>query len=594
MSWKQTSRNQSRLAQEKNRVPVRPGGRIRIALAFANTYRLGMSNLGFQVVYQLLNRLPHVSCERVFYPDADLLADFRSGRERLQSLESGRPVSDFHLLAFSVPFENDYANLLEMIRFSGLPLKAQDRREEHPLVAVGGVAAFLNPEPLAPFVDLVFVGEAEGLLSAFVEKFQDGLRSSAISRREFLEGLAADAPGIYVPRFYEPRFAPDGLLQGFRRKRSLPKRIRAARAPDLNDWPAQSAFVCSETEFSETALIEIGRGCGRGCRFCAAGFIYRPPRFRSAETVVQAASRWEGAAKRVGLVSAAVADHPQVDRLCRELLAQGFQLTFSSLRADRLSPEILQSVGKSALKSVAIAPEAGSERLRRVINKDLEEAQILEAAERLTQCGILHLKLYFMIGLPTETLEDLEAIAALVKKIKHHVLEKSRGRKRIGTITVSIHSFVPKPFTPFQWAPFAGVGPLKEKAKWIRRALGKVANVRVHFDLAKWAYVQALLARGDRRVAWLLEKVAGEGLSWTQAFKKSPHNPDFWVLRERDPHEVFPWEILDHGIKRSYLWAEYEKAREGTPTQACDTASRCTRCGVCLRAAPDAEAPKGA
>lgn len=587
MSWKQTSRNQARLAEEKAWVPVNPGGRIRIALAFPNTYRLGMSNLGFQVVYRILNELPDVSCERVFYPDADLLPDFRAGRERLQSLESGRPVGDFHLLAFSVPFENDYPNLLEMIRFSGLPLRSRDREDDHPLVAVGGVAAFLNPEPLAPFADLVFVGEAEGLLPAFVEKWKELEETAGISREDLLETLASDVPGIYVPRLYEPRFGPDGLLEGFRRKkRSLPKRIRAARALSLDDSPAQSVFVCRDTEFSETALVEIGRGCGRGCRFCAAGFIYRPPRFRSADSVLAAARSWRDHTGRVGLVSAAVADHPDTERLCRDLLGEGFELTFSSLRADRVSPEILKSAGESVLKSVAIAPEAGSERLRRVINKDLSDEEILEAAERLTHCGILHLKLYFMIGLPTETPDDLEAAVALVKRLKHHVLERSRGKKRIGTITVSIHSFVPKPFTPFQWVPFAGVGPLKEKARWIGRALGRVANVRVHFDLPKWAYVQALLARGDRRVADMLEKVVWEGLSWTQVFKKSPHNPDFWVSREREPDEHFPWEILDHGIKRSYLWAEYRKALEGAATEACDPRSDCTRCGACARTPP--------
>ncbi|SHG10922.1 Radical SAM superfamily enzyme YgiQ, UPF0313 family [Desulfacinum infernum DSM 9756] len=587
MSWKQTSRHQSRMAEEKALVPVNPGGRIRIALAFPNTYRLGMSNLGFQVVYRLLNTAPDVSCERFFHPDPDLLPAFRSGRERLISVESGRPAGDFHLLAFSVPFENDYPNILEMIRFAGLPVRASDRGQGDPLVAVGGVAAFLNPEPLAPFADLVFVGEAEGILPAFVEKWRDLLERPGMSREDLLEALASDVPGIYVPRFYEPRFGPDGLLVGFRRKKgSLPKRIRAARAPSLDDSPGQSVFVCRETEFSETALVEIGRGCGRGCRFCAAGFIYRPPRFRSAESVLAAVRSWRDHTGRVGLVSAAVADHPDVERLCRDLLDEGFQLTFSSLRADRVSPEILKSAGESALKAVAIAPEAGSERLRRVINKDLTEAEILEAAERLTQCGILHLKLYFMIGLPTETRDDLEAVVALVKRIKHHVLERSRGKKRIGTITVSIHSFVPKPFTPFQWVPFAGVGPLKEKAGWIRKALGKVANVRVHFDLPKWAYVQALLARGDRRVADMLEKVALEGMSWTQVFKKSPHNPDFWVLREREPDERFPWEVLDHGIKRSHLWEEYQKALEERPTDACDTTTRCTRCGACARTRP--------
>ncbi len=589
MSWNQIHRYRQWLALERGLIRPNPGGKIRIALAFPNVYRLGMANLGFQTVYRLLNATQDVLCERVFYPDPDLLPAFRDGRERLVSVESGTPVRDFDLLAFSLPFENDSPNILEMIRFCGIPVRAEDRSEGDPLVALGGVVAFLNPEPLAPFMDFFFVGEAEGMLKEFRETWCEALQKR-LSRAEFLELLGRSCPGVYVPRFHHPEYERDGVFRGFVPSKGFSDRIQRAGA----GRPGEAAFsvlVSEKAEFSETALVEVGRGCGRGCRFCAAGFVYRPPRFLAVDAVWKAADRWRGKADRVGLVSAAVSDHPDVDELCKGLMDRGFRLTFSSLRADRVSPEILQAMDQSALKSVAIAPEAGSERLRRVINKDLTDEEILEAADRLTSCGILHLKLYFMIGLPTETSEDLAAIVDLVKRIKHHVLERSRGKKRIGTITVSVHSFVPKPFTPFQWVPFAGVGTLKERARKIRQGLGKVANVRVHFDLPKWAYVQALLSRGDRRVADLLEKVALERMGWSQAFKRWAYNPDFWVVRQRERDEVFPWEIVDHGIRREYLWSEYERALAEKQTPPCGVASKCVRCGVC-QGRDEGDAPK--
>lgn len=582
MLWKLRKRQQQWLAEEKGTILKDWRGRVRIALAFPNRYAVGMSNLGFQSVYAALNALDGVVCERVFYPEAEDIPILRRDPGKLLSVESQRPLADFHLVAFSLPFENDYINVLEMLQWGGIPLRAEDRRESDPLVAAGGVAVFLNPEPLAPFMDFIFVGEAEALLPDFESLWKD-LREGDLPRKEFLKTLAEQVPGIYVPSFFAVSYRPEGDLEsmeplaGF----NIPRRVRYRRADLSRGKPCHTVIFTPHTEFSNVLLLEIGRGCGHGCRFCAAGYVYRPLRYHRADVLLKATEPMIREIPRVGLVSAAVSDHPEITYLCDAFLEKKGALSFSSLRADSLTPEIVTALQESRHQSVAIAPEAGSDRMRRVINKNLTVQQIHEAVDLLTEKGILHLKLYFMIGLPTETLEDLQAIVDLAKDIKHHVLKISRGKKRLGTITLSIHGFVPKAFTPFQWASFAGVRELKDRSRWIQKALQKVPNVRVHFDMPKWAYVQALLARGDRRAAELLQRVALGGVAWTQALREFPFNPDFWVMRERGSEELFPWEIIDHGVKRSYLWEEYRRALAGMSTPPCRLEENCRRCGAC-------------
>lgn len=575
-------RHRQWLDEEDGTIEKDWGGRSRVALAFPNRYSIGMSNLGFQTVYGLFNLSEDIVCERVFYPEPHAGESARDAAGGLLSLESRRPVRDFDLLVFSIPFENDYPHVLEMLALAGIAPRARDRRPDAPLVAAGGVAVLLNPEPLSAFVDFHFIGEAEALLPDFLAFWSKGGRSLARGR-EHLRDLALDVPGIYVPSLYQPVYGPDGALDSLDPMpgSGVPARVAGRRADLERSRPCRTVLLTPNTEFSNVSLLEIGRGCGRGCRFCAAGYVCRPLRYHSAEKLVECAREELQRTSRIGLVSAAVSDHPEISLLCRSLLEAGGSLSFSSLRADTITTEIISTLCAGGHHAVAIAPEAGSERLRRVINKNLTEEQILNAVELLTEQGILHLKLYFMIGLPTETPADLEAIVDVVKRIKHHVLQKSRGLKRMGTITLSIHSFVPKPFTPFQWVAFAGVRELKERAQRIRKALQRVPNVRVHFDLPKWAYVQALLARGDRRVSLLLEKVALEGLSWTQAMRSVPFNPDFFVMRERGPDEIFPWEVVDVGVRREYLWEEYRRAFSEQMTSACEVDRNCRRCGAC-------------
>lgn len=583
MLWKLKQRQLAWLAQEKGTIHKDWGGKLRIAIAFPNRYAVGMSNLGFQSVYRTFNGFPDVLCERVFYPEPEDLELIRRNPGQLISVESQRPISDFHILAFSLPFENDYSQAVEMLSFAGIPAIAEQRGESHPLVASGGIAVLLNPEPMAPFMDFFFIGEAEAILPDFWDSWYNW-KDSGMSRRELLLELARQIQGIYVPSLYRMRYGHEGTLEAVEplQVEGVPERIIYRRADLSQASPCRTLITTPNTEFSDSTLIEIGRGCGRGCRFCAAGFVYRPVRFHSADAVLNTDTPMPDEVQRIGLVSAAVSDHPEVTEICETLLRRGASLSFSSLRADTLSPAVLSALTASGHRSVAMAPEAGSERLRRVINKNITEEQIVHAAEQIIEAGILQLKLYFMIGLPTETMDDLEAIVDMAKRIKHQVLKMSRGKRRLGSIVLSVNAFVPKAFTPFQWVPFAGVRVLKERARWIQNALRKVPNIRVHFDLPKWSHVQALLARGDRRVASFLEKVAVGGRSWQQALREAPINSDFWVMRERGRDEFFPWEISDHGIKRAFLWEEYRRAMEGKTSPPCRPETDCVRCGVCL------------
>ncbi len=570
------------LSQEKGTIFKNWSGRFRVALAFPNRYAVGMSNLGFQSVYAGLNSHDGVLCERVFYPEHEDIQGLRNEDCGLLSVESQTPVHQFHLLAFSVSFENDIPNVLQMLQMASMPAKAEERDSRYPLVAAGGVAVFLNPEPLAPYMDFILVGEAEALLPQLWDHMK-GMATRPFDRSPFLGHLARSTPGIYVPSLYGVSYEKGGQLAAMEPLpgSGVPERVVHQKADFSVSSPCRTVITTPNAEFKSVNLLEIGRGCGRGCRFCAAGFVYRPMRTHSARSLLASVQNHLARIPRVGLVSAAVSDHPEISDLCRNLLDLGGALSFSSLRADGLTPELVSALKSSEHSSVAIAPEAGSQRLRQVINKNLRLEEILSAVDLLTEKDILHLKLYFMIGLPTETRDDLQAMVDMAKSVKHRVLQISRGKKRLGDITLSVNSFVPKPFTPFQWFPFAGVRELKDRARWIRKALQKVANVRVHFDLPKWAYVQALLARGDRRVSPILDKVALEGWSWAKAMKQTPVNADFWVMRERERDELFPWEIIDHGIKREYLWEEYQKALAGKETAPCDVESGCTRCGAC-------------
>jgi len=544
--------------------------KIRIALVYPNSYHVGMSSLGYQTLYDLLNGFDQVVCERVFLPESK-----GSETVRPTTIESGRPMADVDIIAFSISFENDYPHLLTLLEQAGIPLRSADRSSRHPLVIAGGVACFLNPEPIAPFIDCFLLGEAEGILSRFFEIFESGT-----DPQKLLKNLACHVPGAYVPAFYKVRYHNDGTLATFQPQEDVPPKIKRVTLKNLNQISTSSAVVTPHTTFDRSFLVEVGRGCPHGCRFCSAGFIYRPPRFRSIAKLEQTIDRGAQLTDRIGLVGAAVSDLPEIEKLCEKYNDQNLRISFSSLRADRITPGLLSILKKSNVKTATIAPEVGSDRMRRVINKGITEKDVLTAATMLVENGVPNLKLYFMIGLPGESEADVAAIIKLVKQIKHRFLTSSRARKHIGTITVSLNSFVPKPATPFQWAAMDDVRTLKGKIKKIKAELKKVANLRINSDIPRWAYIQALFSRGDRRVADILLMAHANKGNWAQTLKTVHLNSDFYVLRERDPGETLPWDFIDHGIKKSFLRREYQRAKQELTTPACEVET-CRMCGVC-------------
>ena len=544
--------------------------KIRIALVYPNRYHVGMSSLGYQTLYDLLNGLDQVVCERVFLPESK-----GSETARPTTLESGRPMADADIIAFSISFENDYPHLLTLLEQAEIPLQSSARTTRHPLVIAGGVACFLNPEPIAPFIDCFLLGEAEGILPRFFEVFETGA-----DKGELLKNLACYVPGAYVPAFYHARYHNDGRLAAFEPRGEVPPKIKRVTLNDLNQISTSSAVVTPHTTFDRSFLVEVGRGCPHGCRFCSAGFIYRPPRFRSIARLEQTIDRGAQLTDRIGLVGAAVSDLPEIEKLCQKYSEQDLRISFSSLRADRITPGLLSVLKKINVKTATIAPEVGSERMRRVINKGITEKDVLTAATTLVENGIPNLKLYFMVGLPGESEADIDAIIKLVKQIKHRFLSSSRARKNDGTITVRLNSFVPKPATPFQWAAMDDVRTLKSKIKKIKTELKKVANLRINSDIPRWAYIQAMFSRGDRRVADILLTAHANKGNWAQTLKTVHLNSDFYVLRERDPDETLPWDFIDHGIKKSFLRREYQRAKQELTTPACQVES-CRMCGVC-------------
>jgi radical SAM superfamily enzyme YgiQ (UPF0313 family) len=551
-------------------------GRIRVALAYPNRYAVGMSNLGFQAVYRLFNAHDSVVCERMFLP-----APARKTQRLLRSVESGRGPNEFDIIAFSVSFENDYPHLLSLLQQSGLPLAAKDRGAPHPLVVAGGVACLLNPEPIAPFIDCFLLGEAEMIIPGFI-----GLFDPDADRRQLLRRMARDLPGTYVPALYRPAYHKDGRIASFSPIDEVPAQVTPPWCSDVDPHKAVTAVHTEDTAFAGTHLVEVSRGCPHGCRFCSAGFVYRPPRFRSIARIAEQIAEGRRHTDRIGLVGAAVSDLPDLEHLCRLPEMGDTRISFSSLRADALTPALIGLLKQNRVKTATIAPDAGSERMRQVINKGLTEPRILQAAEDLVRGGIPNLKLYFMIGLPTETDADIQAVIDLCRRIRDTFVEASRPLGRIGTIQVSINSFVPKPVTPFQWAAMDTVNALNRKMKTLRQALNRLPGLSVQAESVKGSAAQALLSRGDRRAADILLDVHGHHGSWAPVRRSRMWEFDFFAHRERSREELLPWQFIDHGITSAFLRREYEKALRAQPSPDCPVHS-CSRCGVCSGEAPE-------
>jgi radical SAM superfamily enzyme YgiQ (UPF0313 family) len=556
-SWEQRERARLVLSKEVGYVRKPHGDRLRVALAFPNTYWVGMSNLGFQTVYRLFNASDEIVCERVFLPPKQELATLLASRAPLITLESQAPVSDFDVFAFSVSFEWDYVNVLTLLRLAGIPRYAAERGDRYPLIVIGGAVTFVNPEPLALFADVIAAGEGEVLVPS-IERACAG----ASDRTELLKLLARER-GFYVPAFYEPRFGADGALTGYEAaagiEAPLPVRKAAVRATDALAPPATSIFT-PDTEFGSRLLIEVVRGCANLCRFCWAGYNYLPVRPFPADLILEIAEASRPHASRVGLVSIALCDHPEIERILARLHAMGYAISPASLRLDDLTASIVSVLRASGERTITIAPETGSDRLRRVINKTVTNDEILDRADLIFASGIENLKLYYMIGLPTETDDDLVAIRDLTMQIRDRMLKHARPRGSIGRIVGSVNPLIPKPGTAYQWLPMEDLAVTDKKIRRLRALMAGIDNVYFNIKSERHSYYQALLSLGDRRVAPAIEAAERNGQNWRAAVAETGVDADYYIFRDRSRDTALPWDIIDGGLKASFFQAEYAKA----------------------------------
>ncbi|HEV8587149.1 MAG TPA: radical SAM protein [Methylomirabilota bacterium] len=564
MSWKLKKKAQSLLAAEQGTVYRDWGGRVSIALVYPNTYAVGMSNLGFQTIYKHLNALPDVVCERVFMPEPADLEEMRRTSTPPLSLESQRPLTDFQLIGFSVTYEGDYVNVLRLLDQAGIPLRAAERRPHDPLVLMGGVCAFSNPEPVAPFMDFIVVGEGEELVGELMQAYREGYRE----RETFLDGLVR-LEGVYVPDRHDVTYAGDGTVAEVKALRGAPEIVVKRRLKQVDQFRTIAAVKTPNAEYGHMALLEVGKGCGRGCRFCLEGQVYRPVRHRSVaalgETIAELAAQGE---KRIGLVGACVSDYPWIGELLKIVEANGMELSISSLRADSLTDDLVAGLARGGHRTLTIAPEAGTERLRRAIRKAITDEQIFAACDLVRARGIPNLKCYFMIGQPTETADDVAAIPELARRMLERLKVLDPTGKPFGKLTLSISSFVPKPWTPFQWAAFDGAESLNAKLETIKRGVRTFSNIRVLHENPREAALQALLARGDRRVGDFLALAARLDGDWRRALREWEGDPAFYTTRERAVGERMPWDHFDVGVKKAGLVREWERALVPEPVVA--------------------------
>jgi radical SAM superfamily enzyme YgiQ (UPF0313 family) len=560
MNWKQKKKYETLLNRESGFVKKVWGTGHTVCLAYPNSYRIGMANLGFQTVYKIINETPSFLCERVFLPASGDDAEFGTGAAETVSLESQKPIRDFDILAFSVSFENDYPSILKLLDLGGLPLLAKDRTSEHPLVIGGGIALTLNPEPLSDYFDVFILGEAEETLPQFAQVFAE-TSSRGLDRRALLIALQKQIPGIYVPALYTVSYFPEGIIQAVRpREQGLPERIQISPVKNINAFCTTEVVSSIDSEMADMFLVEVNRGCPHLCRFCAAGHVYAPTRFRRYEEIVSAIDRGLAAKNKIGLVGTAVSDHPDLLRICQYIVDRNAQAGIGSLRLDRMDEKIVDMLKAGGIETVALAPEAGSQRLRDLLRKGITTDDILQACRMLIEKEMSNLRLYFMVGLPTETDEDIDAIIDLAKKIQHTALSHTEGKRKFRRITLSINQFIPKPRTPLQWCGLADVQDVGKKIKKIVHAFRQDKQVNVIADVPKWNYVQALLSLGDRRVGDILLAVHRLNGNWQRALKDVNINPDFYVYRQKDLDEFLPWDVIEVGVSKRHLINEYRKA----------------------------------
>ncbi len=572
---------------------------IRFCMCFPDVYEIGMSHLGIQILYDMFNQREDTWCERVYSPWPDLDKVMREEQIPLFALESQDPVKDFDFLGITIQYEMCYTNILQVLDLSQIPLRAADRTEEHPFVMGGGPCAY-NPEPLAPFFDMFYIGEGETVFNDLLDIYKEWKKSGK-SRKEFLE-MAAKVPGIYVPAFYDVEYHEDGTIKAFTPNNPHAKeKIEKQVVMDVtHTYYPRKPVVPFIKATQDRVVLEIQRGCIRGCRFCQAGMLYRPTRERDLEFLKDTARALieNTGHEEISLSSLSSSDYSElpelIDYLIEECSARKVNISLPSLRIDAFSLDVMSKVQDIKKSSLTFAPEAGSQRLRDVINKGLTEEVILEGAARAFQGGWTRVKLYFMLGLPTETEEDMKGIAHLAEEIakKYYEIPKDQRHGRC-QIVVSTSFFVPKPFTPFQWAGMFRKEDYLDKAKVVKEEIRAQLNqksIKYNYHEADVTVLEGILARGDRKVADVLEAAYKKGAIfdswseyfrydlWMEAFEELGIDPEFYTLRERSLEEIFPWDFISIGVTKNFLKREWEKAMKGEVTPNCR--QQCSGCGA--------------
>ena len=558
---------------EDSRVTVNPHAGQKVAIVYPNTYFVGMSNLGLHIIYEEINLHNDSVCERIFLPEKKELEAYDKTKTPLMSVETQRPMHQFDVVAFDVTFEMDYFHIPLMLRHGRVPIMGKDRTEFDPIVIAGGPCATFNPEPFADFIDAFIIGEGEGIVSRVLDIIRDG-KMECLDRHAILRQLA-NISGVYVPSLYVPIYSDDGEFKGYHIAEGAPKTIK--RHFEMLTSGGETVVATNYTEFGAMYIIEVARGCGRHCRFCMAGYCFRVPRVRPLEILKEGVDRAEKLGKKVGLMGAAISDYPEVDELVTYIRSKDMRYSCASLRADSLTQAVVDGLADSGQKTITIAPETGSERLRRVINKGISEEHLQNAATLSAKSGIQHMRLYIMIGLPTETDEDIEAIVGLAERTQAHMAEV--GCK--GRLTLSINPFIPKPFTPFQWMAMDNQKTVEKKLQYIKKALQKNRRIEVLVESPKEAYIQGVLARGDRRLGAVLAACAADrgSKSFKAEMKAAGLDMDEMNYRERSFDEFLPWSHLDMGMDEGYLEMEWKRSVDEAYTPPC--VQGCKRCGVC-------------
>ena len=571
---------------------------LKMALAFPDVYDVGMGHLGLKILYHIVNQRQDALAERVFAPWTDMEEQLIRRDLPLFSLESHRPLRDFHLIGFTLQYELSYSNILNMLHLAGIPPRARDRDEGHPIIIAGGPCAY-NPEPLADFIDLFAIGEGEYVIDELIDLALGLLHRGRLPREEFLLEAARKIQGIYVPAFYDVEYHPDGRVASISPNREgVPPRVRKQVVPDLDRAPYPDAFVVPYIDaIHDRATLEVFRGCTRGCRFCQAGMIYRPVREREASTLLRQADELirNTGYEELALSSLSTGDYTCIEDLAADLMSryrdQGIALSLPSLRVDSFKGELAEEIRKMRKTNLTFAPEAGTQRLRDVINKNITEEDLLRGVEEAFAAGWDSVKLYFMLGLPTETEEDVLGIIDLANKVLD-VARRHRQGPRV-KVSVSVSSFVPKSHTPFQWEPQASMEVLEERQRLLTQGI-KGRRIQLSWHDVRTSFLEGVFARGDRRVGRALARAVELGCrfdgwsehfsfpKWTQAFQECGLDPTFYANRRREYEEVLPWSHIDAGVTKGFLMREHKRALEGQPTGDCRV-EECPGCGVCTR-----------